>query len=134
VFERLQTAFDNPLMREKALGGPDTACRAKTVWQVKAARVDDGATCATAATPYRRDLSRAGKLKAQTGAPSVDPLPCILPPESGYRSLENQLYRVEIHRPGGFGTATFKWSRENGSVVTAVVAPPGSNATTAPGP
>jgi hypothetical protein len=45
--------------------------------------------------------------------------PCIVPPQAGYRRLENQLYRVEVHTPGTAGTATFKWSRENGSVVTA---------------
>ncbi len=39
---------------------------------------------------------------------------------AGYQGLENQLYRVEIHSDGNLDTATFKWSRENGSVVTAV--------------
>jgi uncharacterized coiled-coil protein SlyX len=42
---------------------------------------------------------------------------------SGYRRLENQLYRVEIHRPGKSGKvkeATFKWSRDNGSIVSAI--------------
>jgi hypothetical protein len=42
--------------------------------------------------------------------------------DSRYRGAENQLYRVEVHRSGKAGTpreggATFKWSRENGSVV-----------------
>ncbi|MGB7547882.1 MAG: DUF6519 domain-containing protein [Terracidiphilus sp.] len=39
---------------------------------------------------------------------------------AGYQGLENQLYRVEIHTPGTLDTATFKWSRENASVVTSV--------------
>ncbi|MGD8966117.1 MAG: DUF6519 domain-containing protein [Anaerolineae bacterium] len=43
--------------------------------------------------------------------------PCIIPPEARYRGPENQLYRVEIHRPGHVGKASFKWSRENGSVI-----------------
>jgi uncharacterized protein DUF6519 len=43
--------------------------------------------------------------------------PCELPPTGGYRGLENQLYRVQIHDPGQPGAgATFKWSRENASV------------------
>ena len=59
------------------------------------------------------------------GAASVED-PCIIPPESRYRGSENQLYRVEVHRggkawDGADGTlknaATFKWSRENGSIV-----------------
>jgi hypothetical protein len=43
-------------------------------------------------------------------------------PSAGYQGLENQLYRVEIHTGGTLDTATFKWSRENGSVVTAITA------------
>ncbi|WP_446745342.1 DUF6519 domain-containing protein [Silvibacterium acidisoli] len=39
---------------------------------------------------------------------------------AGYQGLENQLYRVEIHRSGDELTAMFKWSRENASVVTAI--------------
>jgi hypothetical protein len=43
---------------------------------------------------------------------------CITSPDSKYRGAENQLYRVEIHRGGVAGEATFKWSRENASVAT----------------
>jgi hypothetical protein len=52
--------------------------------------------------------------------------PCIASAESAYRGVENQLYRVEIHHEGGAwdrssehvpsNVATFKWSRDNGSV------------------
>ncbi len=62
-----------------------------------------------------------GTLAARGGAPSTEPLPCVLPPQTGFRSLENQLYRVEIHTDGGYGGATFKWSRENGSVIAGIV-------------
>lgn len=56
--------------------------------------------------------------------------PCITSPESSYRGAENQLYRVEIHKHGiawngkndatsnKESAATFKWSPDNGSVVT----------------
>jgi hypothetical protein len=52
--------------------------------------------------------------------PSEDP--CLVPPMAQYRGAENQLYRVEIHDSGtagggAKGQATFKWSRDNGSVV-----------------
>ncbi|MBW4659733.1 MAG: tail fiber domain-containing protein [Drouetiella hepatica Uher 2000/2452] len=49
--------------------------------------------------------------------------------DSRYRRLENQLYRVEIHDPGKVGDdqseaeskkATFKWSRDNGSIVSII--------------
>jgi Family of unknown function (DUF6519) len=50
--------------------------------------------------------------------------PCCLTTGSGYTGPENQFYRIEIHTPGGAGAAgaTFKWSRENASVQTAVTA------------
>jgi hypothetical protein len=41
----------------------------------------------------------------------------VAEPLGGYRGLENQLYRVEIHDPGP--PVTFKWSRDNGSAVAA---------------
>lgn len=42
--------------------------------------------------------------------------PCTIPPEAQYRGPENRLYRVEIHTGGSTAEATFKWSRENGSI------------------
>lgn len=42
--------------------------------------------------------------------------PCIIAPDARYRGAENQLYRVEIHRGGAADQATFKWSRDNGSI------------------
>jgi hypothetical protein len=48
--------------------------------------------------------------------------PCTIPPQSRYRGAENQLYRVEIHRPGTADEATFKWSRDNGSVTFPILA------------
>ncbi len=56
--------------------------------------------------------------RAQPGDPADDP--CELPPGRGYRGLENQLYRVEIQRGGAAGVATFKWSRDNGTVVAGI--------------
>jgi len=67
-----------------------------------------------------------GKLNAQTSGDSSD-CSCQPTPAAGYRGLENQLYRVEIHQSGDESTATFKWSRENGSVVVAITDTPGSN-------
>jgi hypothetical protein len=62
-----------------------------------------------------------GMLNARARPPgsTEDPL-CLLPPGAGYQRLENQLYRIEIHQEGPLGTATFKWSRDNGSVMTAI--------------
>jgi uncharacterized protein DUF6519 len=60
-----------------------------------------------------------GKLSAQTSG-GTDTCSCQPIPAAGYRGLENQLYRVEIQRGGADTKATFKWSRENGSVVSAI--------------
>lgn len=57
--------------------------------------------------------------------------PCVLPPESSYRGLENHLYRVEVHNSGDTSDAsqvpTFKWSRENGAIVTRWLATAGND-------
>jgi hypothetical protein len=45
---------------------------------------------------------------------------CLPAPHAAYRGLENQLYRIEVHRGGPLAQATFKWSRDNGSVVTRI--------------
>lgn len=58
--------------------------------------------------------------------------PCITSPESGYRGAENHLYRVEIHQGNANGArATFKWSRDNGSVATRWLAAAGDRLTVA---
>lgn len=115
VWSRHLTALEDPSIREKALGGPDTATRTQTVWQVKLLKATDTKT--TCLSPLNLPKST-GQLKAQTKEVATPPDPCVVPESAGYRGLENQFYRVEIHQGGAVGTATFKWSRENGSVVT----------------
>jgi hypothetical protein len=91
----------------------------------------------------RLSLNR-GRLAAKALRPQdTDADPCHLPPDARFRGPENQLYRVEVHSGGqawpksrgtGVSTkgktegtdhkplgATFKWSRENASVVFPVV-------------
>lgn len=126
-------------MREVALGGPDTATRAQVVWQVKVSPDDRGVLPATPVTAaqwkawmdanwekWRGMWQPALRGKLNARATTTDPdtdNPCVVSPQSRYRGLENQLYRIEIHRGGTVGSATpptFVWSRENGSVVCAV--------------
>ncbi|HEU4386303.1 MAG TPA: DUF6519 domain-containing protein, partial [Blastocatellia bacterium] len=124
VWKRHITALEDPHIREVALGGPDTATRIKTVWQVKVIKVSadpDLPKCYGEFTEWTKATqSLSGTLTARTTP--VDDLdnPCLIPATAGYQRLENQLYRVEIHNPGPLGTATFKWSRDNGTVVTAI--------------
>jgi len=69
------------------------------------------------------DLDRVARPRmaadAKFDAPNPDP--CAIAPDAEYRGRENQLYRVEIHGPGTAKDATFKWSRENGSVAFRVL-------------
>ena len=115
VWDREVTYIEDAALLDVALGGADTTTRRQTVWQV---RVDPmpGAACGV---PVGEPPS-AGRLTSRAIAPPAPDDPCILPPASGYRGLENRLYRVEIHNGGALGTARFKWSRDNGSIVSAV--------------
>jgi hypothetical protein len=115
VWDREVTYIEDPELLDDALGGADTTTRRQTVWQV---RVDPmpGAACGV---PVGEPPS-AGRLTSRAIAPPAPDDPCILPPASGYRGLENRLYRIEIHSGGALGTARFKWSRDNGSIVSAV--------------
>ena len=138
VWERHLTHLEVDHIREVALGGPDTATRAQVVCQVKVAtdNKDMEDTCAKlfdrlVLEKLVRDRYRCLRARARVEVPSDDP--CIIPPEARYRGAENQLYRVEIHDGGAGGAAkdgaTFKWSRDNGSVVFALRALQGSTAT-----
>ena len=132
VWQREVSHLEDETLLEKALGGVDTTTRLQTVWQVKVlANVGTGVTCATpdAQIPGWPETIRpsGGRVTTRTvtAPPPVDP--CLIAPESGYRGLENQLYRVEIHTGGAPGTATFKWSRDNATVATRVVDIPASD-------
>lgn len=120
VWPRLRTAIDDPQIREVALGGPDTATRIKNAWQVKFLPGAAGDDCASANAAWDALLNpKLGTLSASVATTASKPGPCIVDPGSGYRRLENQLYRVEVHIGGdSLAKTTFKWSRDNGSIVT----------------
>ncbi|MFG2911504.1 DUF6519 domain-containing protein [Kitasatospora sp. NPDC048298] len=132
VWERSVTAVEDPEIREVALGAamPDTAARAKVVWQVLALaaaelNVPDGGVSRVReafdawAEPHERPASWLAARARRPERANEDP--CLAHPDDAYRGPENQLYRVEVHQGGSAeGCATFKWSRENGSVVLPV--------------
>ncbi len=80
--------------------------------------------CAAMRRPVRV-MGPLGKLSAFTGEGGGD-CSCQPTPAAGYLGLENQLYRVEIQQGGNETQATFKWSRENASVVAAITGVSGS--------
>ncbi|MER7081862.1 hypothetical protein SAMN02982929_02417 [Saccharopolyspora kobensis] len=126
VWERLVTAAEDPELREVALGA-DTSARIKVVWQVLAlpsselqvrnADAPIGAVEQSFDEWVRGRTENPARLAVRAQRPDGADEPCVLRPDARYRGLENQLYRVEIHDGGPAAEATFKWSRENGSVV-----------------
>jgi len=119
VWERPVTSIEMEAIRETALGGPDTCARAQYVWQVKAMPVDSNLTTeCSLPLDHLLELSKI-QLAARVNPGKKITDPCVTSPASKYVGVENHLYRVEIHRGGSQGVATFKWSRDNGSVVAA---------------
>lgn len=114
VWERHVTAVQDPDLREVALGGPDTATRIQTIWQVRFRRL----------AQKIRDPDEAEK--ALPRRDDVFGTLTVLPTKR-YQGHENRLYRVEIHRGGSVGQASFKWSRDNGSVVFGIDSVEGSD-------
>lgn len=128
VWTREVTALEQPDLVEPAVG-VDTTARTQTVWQVRVHAPDTpGISCATPDADISGwpavIASSAGRITTDTIPVTDADDPCALPPTGGYRGLENQAYRVEIHNGGAPGTATFKWSRDNASVASAVVEVP----------
>jgi Family of unknown function (DUF6519) len=128
--------LQNPSIREMALAGGDTTTRSQIVWQVKFKLVDVNVNAADIKSNLNQEFWKAlsesidypgrgtGKLQARAKKSDLTSKdPCIVNPSSSYNGIENQLYRVEIHKEGTAKTdvnknpATFKWSRENSSVV-----------------
>ena len=127
AWRREVTAIEEPELIEKALG-VDTTTHLRTVWQAKLlANVGGGVNCSTPLEDVPGFLEAeppaAGRLTTGTADVPGEPDPCLVPPSGGYKGRENQLYRIEIHDPGdlsGADRATFKWSRDNGSVASRV--------------
>ena len=118
VWQRHITAFEDPSLREIALGGIDTTTRLQTIWQVKVFPITHEHSHHVLSSgghvtyekvielPEWHELIQKHEKKGKLEARHV----------SNSSMLDNQLYRVEIHRVHD-GKAYFKWSRENGSVV-----------------
>ncbi len=144
VWERDITMIEDPEIREVALGGADTATRSQVVWQVKIKAFDTenekSSITVKEARDYKTFLEKLGEevrpgrgqLSARVKQPSSDDAtnPCTISPDARYRGAENQLYRVEIHEGSdSSGSFTFKWSRDNASVVFPIQSLSGSTVT-----
>ena len=138
VWERHITALEDDTIREVALGGPDTATRVQTIWQVKLEMLSDVDADSLSSCDMLRSswqpaaaFGSGGRLQCRAEPdPTASDRPCLVPATAGFRRLENQLYRVEIHQAGQAGEATFKWSRDNASIVSKWTGPTGPSTDT----
>lgn len=129
TWQRFVTPLDDPCLREPALGQADTTGRLQTVWRVVGQLETNVQTSSTGQPAglspccqamYKDLLTRmGGRMSASTSEAGAD-CGCQPVAAAGYQGVENQLYRVEIHQGGDETTATFKWSRDNGFVESAV--------------
>lgn len=113
VWQREVTWVEDPSLLDVALGGVDTAARLQTVWQV---RVREERQPACGISPEALLPPSPARLTTRAVSPPAPDDPCLIAPKTGYRGLENRLYRVEVHVGGTTGAARFKFSRDNASV------------------
>jgi hypothetical protein len=146
-WERAVSPAEDASLLEPALGGIDTSVRGHIAWQVRLLAVASATSMVGPVLAGLKTRAAAGDqdagdkhrrltaaLKAFTRTPSnakaADALfdlldgapPCLAAGTvGGYLSAENRFYRIEIHDPGNAGSASFKWSRNNGGTVFAVL-------------
>jgi Family of unknown function (DUF6519)/FHA domain len=129
VWEQSVSAIQVPELIDPALSAnvPDTSRRSQVRWRPVVSRslptrkedltALDRGTIIRAFEEFNADPHHRPTLGARAHSGNEpEPGPATAPTPWGYRGVENQLYRVEIHRGGDLDAATFKWSRENGSV------------------
>lgn len=118
---------------EELAGTEDLALREKLIRerdnlrrQSERLAEENGLTCAGDLAEWQAVIdSPSGVLQVSTVPAGEADDPCDVPPGGGYQRGENQFYIVEVHSvPAGNGRngATFKWSRDNGSIVARILA------------
>ena len=116
VWESAVSAIEDPDIREIALGGPDTTSRFKVMWRLDIEPFSGQMHCDAKSRSQARMAAKIERGRAS----SKDNGPCSSSINDGYGYLGNNLYRVEIHDGGSQAAATFKWSRDNCSIIRAV--------------
>jgi hypothetical protein len=139
VWERHITVLEDSEIREIALDAsvPDTTTRTKTVWQVKLLEIQLPSEYSYTAQQTAAGEDAASQIQTKRKAYVLSELQKLITQGDNQNklltanfdktaitgnssSLDNQLYRVEIHNSGSLSTATFKWSRDNGIVVSPI--------------
>lgn len=119
AYERYVSPTEDPDVIEEALRGPDTAGRTRVEWHVQLVPAGSSTHCDDL-TAYNPRTSF-GTLSASAPAATTSSDPCETPNIGGYQGLENQLYRVEVHKgTGEAGGPSLKWSRENACLLSQI--------------
>lgn len=124
AWQREITYLDDPYIQETALGEADTAARLQNVWQVRLLKTEQSdIDCETPVDEWNDLINPpSGMMKVRTMDPDEPQDPCAPPPRAGFLSMENQFYRIQIHRGGARDEATWKFSRDNATVETVIEA------------
>ncbi|WP_028022117.1 DUF6519 domain-containing protein [Enterovibrio calviensis] len=134
VWKRSVTFLEAPDLVDPAIG-IDTSARIQTVWQVRLfGPVGDDVTCNTEDQDIEGWQSliepSSARLSTRANPTSAVNNPCQLPPEGGYRGLENRTYMVSVHDINADGTPLVKWSRVNGAFAGRILAQPANDTLT----
>ncbi|MEP7300232.1 MAG: DUF6519 domain-containing protein [Caldimonas sp.] len=116
VWEDTVSAFQDPALLERALGGPDTTERVRAFTTLRLLRLGTTEDCSAVASLVDDPAAR-GHLSVTPSTAIVITGDCPLEAGGGYTGLEHFLYRIEIGSPGAAGQPRFKWSRYNGGLV-----------------
>jgi hypothetical protein len=124
-WSRILTYVDDELIREPALGGPDTCLRQRIIGQVKAI-TSDGVKSPEEAASFLRETFHATSLALTL---QIDQSSHQIPIsfgeiEPGGAIPGNLHYRIETHRgvrEKGEPEEGFKWSDENGAIVAPII-------------
>lgn len=122
--EQEVSAVEDGVLREVALGGPDTSARTRLVQRVMRApkTTDDceeslaqtlGATTGVEFDASTMRVTTTGRLKADTITTGAPPEPCEPTAQGGFLGAENQLIRVQV--TGGGGDQPLLWGYDNAS-------------------
>lgn len=119
VWSRHVTAAEEPALRETALNGLDTTTRVQTVWQVCLLPLSESEQRLHHEHDhftYEQALNLLEWRKLSNHSVSTSMMRAR---HDAHATLENQLYRIEIHSVQGHAV-TYKWSRENASLLFAL--------------
>lgn len=98
------TYVEDPDIREIALGGPDSATRMRLRQRVRVAQGEEGLISKRVPFPEGNGTGEG-----------------TLSTEGVYTDQANRLYLVEVDTAGDIGTATVRWSEDNGSTIQRVL-------------